>query len=407
MSKSRKLSSATPVRRKPSLDFSLIGLVYSSMMMFMGLAAVNTQANLLFGVFGLMVGVLLVAMVLSRAVLRRLRVDRVLPEHAIVGQKTTLTYRFRNAKRFWPSFSVSLGELDGCDAFAKQPYTYMMHAAAGTTAIVPTEVQPQRRGVYTLDRHQLSTSFPFGFIKRALIRTQKDTLVVYPAIGQVDGRLLTLCRSAENTGAMMRPRRGGLDEIYGLKEYRQGDNPRWIYWKRSARTGTLVSKEMTQVAPPRLVLLVDSFCAGPSLAAHAAVERAIAMAASLAHYALEQNMSVGLYAWSGKEWSLLAPSRGKRHRRDILTGLARLPLNTDQPLEQALRGDTELMRSGATVILFTPRNVEVGLVERARSSFLVINADSQQAQRWFHFPPDLDFAHAMPSDQQPQPATDN
>ena len=61
--------SATPVRRKPSLDFSITGLVYCSMMMFLGLAAVNTQANLLFGVFGLMIGVLLISGIISRAVL--------------------------------------------------------------------------------------------------------------------------------------------------------------------------------------------------------------------------------------------------------------------------------------------------------------------------------------------------
>ena len=36
------------------------------MMMFMGLAAMNSQANLLFGVFGLMIGILLVSGVISR-----------------------------------------------------------------------------------------------------------------------------------------------------------------------------------------------------------------------------------------------------------------------------------------------------------------------------------------------------
>jgi len=51
---------------------------------------VNTQANLLFGVFGLMIGVLLIAGVISRAVLRRLRVRRMLPEHAVVGKPVTL-----------------------------------------------------------------------------------------------------------------------------------------------------------------------------------------------------------------------------------------------------------------------------------------------------------------------------
>src|SRR4051794_15890452 len=67
---------ATPVQRRHALDFSLTGLVYCAMMVFMGLAAINTQANLLFGVFGLMIGILLVSGTISRLVLKRLRVRR-------------------------------------------------------------------------------------------------------------------------------------------------------------------------------------------------------------------------------------------------------------------------------------------------------------------------------------------
>ena len=65
--------STTPVRRRPSLDFSVTGVVYISMMLFMGLAAINSQANLLFGVFGLMIGVLLVSGIISFVVLSRQR----------------------------------------------------------------------------------------------------------------------------------------------------------------------------------------------------------------------------------------------------------------------------------------------------------------------------------------------
>ena len=394
-------SSATPVRRKPSLDFSLTGLVYVCMMMFMGLAAINSRANLLFAVFGLMIGVLLVSINLSRTVLRRLHIERVLPEHAVVGQRAAISYRFRNDKRFWPSFSVSLGELDGCDAFVNQPYTYMLHAAAGTSAVVPTDVTLRRRGLYTLDAYQISTSFPFGFIKRALIAEQKDTLVVYPALGQVDRRLLALCRSAEKTGAMMRPRRGGLDEIYGLKEYRPGENPRWISWKRSARTGVLVSKEMTQVSPPRLIIMVDSHVPQRTAAAHAAVERAIAMAASLADHVLETNMAVGLYTWSG-QWTLLAANRGKRHRREMLTTLARLPLNVDHPADDLLNGTHELMKGGSTLVLVTGQPMQMSLADRLRGGLLVVSGESLQGRQWFSFPKDLDFAHAMPPEQEPE-----
>src|ERR671912_1985128 len=138
-----EIPASTVVRKKPSLDFSLTGLVYCSMMMFMGLAAINSQASLLFGVFGLMIGILLVSGVVSRKVLRRLNVRRSLPDHGTVGRPMTITYRFANDKRFWPSLSVTVAELDGAEGFTKQPQSYLLHAAAGTVASVPTEFLPK------------------------------------------------------------------------------------------------------------------------------------------------------------------------------------------------------------------------------------------------------------------------
>src|SRR5256885_2043461 len=306
-------STATVVHRKPSLDFSITGLVYCSMMMFMGLAAMNSQASLLFGVFGLMIGILLVAGVISKIVLRRLELHRLLPELAVVGQPTTVTYQFTNGKRFWPSLSVCLAELDGAEAFTRQPQSYMLHAAAKMTATVPIEVMPKRSGLHEMNRYQVSTSFPFGFIKRAVERCEKDSVLVYPALGQVDPKLLAMCRSADTTGATMRPRRGGQDEFYGVKEHRAGENPRFIYWRRSARTGVLVAKEMTQVAPPKLLLLVDTYVDPQrrTMENHGKVEHAISLAASIASQALEEGMSVGLFAWEEGGWNLTAPGRGK------------------------------------------------------------------------------------------------
>src|SRR5256886_12270700 len=246
---------ATIVRRKPSLDFSLTGLIYISMMLFMGLAAINSQANLLFGVFGLMIGVLLVSGVISRFVLRGLAMKRILPRRAIVGQPITVSYELTNAKRYWPSLSVTVAEIDGVEAFAKQPHGYLLHAAPRLTVTVPVELIPKRRGLHTLDRHQISTSFPFGFIKRALDRRSEDHLLIYPALGVVDRKLLEMMRSAESTGPTMRPRRGGADEFYGLKEFRSGENPRWIYLRGHRRTGRPVGQGKTPApAPPLLVL---------------------------------------------------------------------------------------------------------------------------------------------------------
>ena len=397
-------ASATPVRRKPSLDFSLTGLVYCSMMMFMGLAAINSQAALLFGVFGLMIGILLVSGVVSRKVLRRLNVRRVLPDHGTVGRPMTITYRFTNAKRFWPSLSVTVAELDGAEAFTKQPQTYLLHAAPRMTASVPTEVIPKRRGLHPLDRFQISTSFPFGFLKRAFTDRHPDRLLVYPPLAQVDRQVLLLCRAAENTGATMRPRKGGQDEFYGVKEFRPGDNPRRIYWRRSARTsayGVLVAKEMTQVAPPRLLILVDTHLKDRSVEAHAGVERAVAVAASLAARAVDEELSVGLFVWSDG-WKGIDPSRGKRHRNDMLSVLARLPLNTQHAPAELVQAARQSLRGNTTAVLVTPAGPDTGPQGAAGESMLVIPATAPQTESWFRFDPSVDFATAMPAEQQPK-----
>src|SRR5688500_14349619 len=170
-----EIPTRTIVHRKPSLDFSLTGLIYTSMMLFMGLAAINSQANLLFGVFGLMIGVLLVSALISRMVLKKVEVRRLLPAFLVVGEPASLSYDVYNRNRSWPSSPVTIVEL-GPDAFTRQPQAYLRHAAAGTSATIPMLVVPKRRGLPRFEHFQLSTSCPFGFIKRALDRRHVETL---------------------------------------------------------------------------------------------------------------------------------------------------------------------------------------------------------------------------------------
>jgi uncharacterized protein (DUF58 family) len=391
-------SSITPVRRRPGVDFSLTGLVYCAMMLFMGLAAITSQANLLFAVFGLMIGILLISAAICRLVLTRLKVERTMPEVASVGQPATIRYDFLNTKRFWPSLSVCLAELEGSEAFTRQPHAYMLHAAAGRSAQVPITVIPKRRGSHKLGSFQISTSFPFGFVKRALTGRSDDTIVIYPAMGAVSSRLLGLCQSAERSGDNMKPRPRGADEFYGVKEFRWGDNPRWIYWKRSARTGELVSREMVQISPPRLLIFVDTFLETATLTEHADVEKGIAMAASLASRAMDTGMSVGLCAWTGK-WTTIAPQRGKRHCRDILAALGGLPLNRTAPAGQLIQQGQELVTQDVTTVLITPGAAHSTGGGRMRGGMVVVAVKSEQARSWFQFDPAIDFTRCVPADQ--------
>lgn len=391
--KSRELTPGqTLVYLKPGFDFSFSAVGFALVMVLMGIAAVNTQTNLFFGVFGLMAGVLSISAVMSFVSLHGIRIERQTPEFLWVGAEEVMLYRLSNQKRFWPLLAASIGELDGCQAFAAQPYSFLPHTAAGGASEARCRVLPRRRGIYTLDRFQFSSSFPFGFVTRAATAQQPETIVIFPALAKVNPHLLHLCQSAENTGAPMRPRHGGEDEFYGARQYRPGENPRWINWKRTARTGELVVKEMTRVAPPRLVLLVDTCSDSDSADALARVEQAIAMAASLASDALEKGYPVGLCAWNNG-WLQMLPARGKRQRLEVLTALARLPRNTRNAADALLAAASPLLTPGSTRVLLSAAPHD----QAHHGGGLTLAAGSAFADAMFTFAPTVQFAFCSPA----------
>lgn len=380
------------VVKKPSLDFSVTGLVYCTIMMFIGLAAINTQANLLFGVFGLMIGILMVSFIISGLVLNRLKVERVLPDHAIVGRPMAIYYQITNQKRFWPSLSVTITELDRTESFSRQPSAYLLHCANRMTATVPTEVVPLKRGVVELDHYQISTSFPFGFVKRAMTRHQKDNLVVFPAIGSIRRELIQRFRSAESTGQNVHPSQGGNDEFYGVKEYRQGENPRWIYWKRSARGMGTVMREMTRVSPPKLLVLVDTHLQSDQIEYRALIERAIAMSATLIDQTMEAGLPVGVCVWDG-QWTMITPNRGKRHRLELLTLLARIGYESPDGVNGLLEAARPMIKSDVTTVIVSPQKVSMSLGQSVRGGLITLSSAEDQYQRYFQFGPEIDFFH--------------
>ncbi|MFT3787951.1 MAG: DUF58 domain-containing protein [Tepidisphaeraceae bacterium] len=394
------LTRLTPIHRRPGFDISITGMVYSTMMMFMGLAAVNSQAALLFGVFGLMIGILLVSGIVSKQMLRRIEIRRLLPDQATVGRPVLMHYSIFNRKKLWPTLSLTIAEIDGVQGFRRQPHAYLLHVAPQQTAVLMCEVTPKRRGLHVLNKHQLSTSFPFGFIKRAIMNEVSDSLLVFPPIAQVEPRLLQMFRSADTIGHNLRPRPGGTDEFYGLKDYRQGENPRNIYWKRSAHIGELVTKQMTQVSPPRLMVVIDTYNADASFDRRVEVEQSIAQAASLIDVAVDAGLSIGLVCWAGT-WVTMSSNRGKRHKREMLSMLAKLPANPDHPPEVLLAQASTSVDSVTTLVLFTGGDLSSTSAgsEGRRAPPFRIGARSEAAASWFRFEKGLDFEEVMPFEE--------
>jgi hypothetical protein len=126
------------------------------------------------------------------------------------------------------------------------------------------------------------------------------------------------------------------------------------------------------------------------------------MAASLASHAVEQNLPVGVMVWSASDWTAIPPNRGKRQRLDILSALARAPINHERSTRQLVDAAHEFQESGTTFILFTPRDIQLSLGESARGGMMILSPANMMTERWFRFDKKIDFAHCGPIEEEDQ-----
>jgi uncharacterized protein (DUF58 family) len=310
------------------------GLIYIAIAVFIGMAALNTQTNLLFWVFGIMLGGLIVSGLLSGAMLRGVQVERSLPDHGTVDEPLAISYELRNRRWWLPVFGLTIEERRWSprDALAGPPLAWLLHVGPRRQVRAAAVAWPSRRGTLRLDRIAVTTSFPFGIIRKSSIVSQPAETPIYPRIHRLRGDLFHAMGVGESALRRRGDRAGGDEEFYGVREYRYGDSIRRIDWKRSAHVGELVSREMTQPTPFRLMVLLD-LRPRPQRSAEE-VEQAISLAASLVCAVVSEGTEVGL-AVEGAGAPFLPPRRSRWHRTQLLHALAAIDLNAEQAVRHS------------------------------------------------------------------------
>ncbi|HEY2682574.1 MAG TPA: DUF58 domain-containing protein [Steroidobacteraceae bacterium] len=118
-------------------------------------------------------------------------------------------------------------------------------------------------------------------------------------------------KSVAAIGASPAVQAGGGAEVLRLRDYREGDPPRLVDWKATARAGRLISRDYSQERGLSIVLLVD---AGRSSELRAgSLDRFahyVNVAARLAQYAASREDLVGLVVYADRPLAALAPARG-------------------------------------------------------------------------------------------------
>ena len=353
------------------------GKVYVVVAAVLLVIAVYTQFNLLVLSFGLMIGGLICSLILSWLMLRNITVHRVLPGHGVVEDAMIIRYRVCNGNRRLAAFALQIEELTtsarrrrrgaGNRASANPcsgPQGWILHVGPNQTVQCEATWWPTRRGAVRFDRFRLSTSFPFGIVRRHVTFSQDGKALVYPRLYRINRRVLYELSCVDAAGNRRRQSGGGHDEIFGLRKYREGDSLKTIDWRHTAKTGELVCRDMTRPRPPKIMLGLDLTDEGPpgdartsgsggddlpsraSVAAEVEVERAVSLAASIVCDAYLRGFQVGLSV-TGAPCDSFAPHHSLPHRTRLLEALATLDVNGQlQPINPRQSAPTVIVRAG-------------------------------------------------------------
>jgi len=341
-------------------------------------AGINSGVNTLFLVSGVVFGAITISIVGAWRQLTGLTVRRRLPTSVHAGEAFSVELRLATRTRR-PAHAVLIEDL--AEAGGEPWRAFTPYVAGRSAKRLQYSARVRQRGLVQFAGVRLSTRFPFGLV-RASIQTaagDEDALVVYPALGTVRPSFLQGQLGGIRERPSLQPSRIGMTDIHGLREYRPGDNPRWIHWRSSARLGKPVVKEFDREEARRIHVVLDSV-----LERHAGAEArqrfewAISFAATLAAGSTRAARMVGLTALGAERIDLM-PAAGAAQVRATLEHLARLtPADVATPPVPV--DNREAIRNTAVIlVVLSPdrlRDIPVGAWQQSGGTVHVVDVSA-------------------------------
>ena len=288
----------TGFRFKPAGWFLIFLLVW------LPLAAVVTANNFLWLVFTMIIGIMTASHLLAKKNLANVTLFRRFPEDMYAQTLFAVRYTAKSDFAPWGSFGFTLREsssLNGDQEVVRFPQVDLDR---------PTEVTAyyslDSRGDATIDRAVISSTFPFGLAEYSRKCGDSETVLVFPTLVPVEEEVRSWLGGA-GRGVEREDAFGVVPFLF--RDYVPGDRYKHIDWKKTARTGTLITKILSDEGAREIAIKLPA----------AASETAVSRAASLAIHFLRMGRSVSL---EGPGLNIEA-GRGREFSRYVLTVLAR------------------------------------------------------------------------------------
>jgi len=208
-----------------------------------------------------------------------------------VGRVEVLVQRVGNG----PSPGFELVEPVGANRTAR-----MAVAPLGASAEVSAgyRIPTERRGVLTVGPLTAVRHDVLGLARSVTTVAGVDEVLVSPRAHLLD--MPTLGQGVLGRHLMALAQRLGPGDFHSLRDYQDGDEPRSIHWRASARSENLKVRQHTVEGLRRCLVVLDQHVADGT-AADEAFERAVTVAASLVHSADKAGLTTRFVTTDGAD----------------------------------------------------------------------------------------------------------
>lgn len=286
-----------------------------------------------------LLGIVLVSWLLVQLTTPRLTAAReARPERPVAGAPFLLSCRVRNGSSL-PGLQIDLPDAAGDLAPASDGGTLEFDAlpSHGFRAVTLGPM-PARRGVHRLPPLRAVARDPLGLVRAERLLGEPMRITVYPDLAE-----LSSCLLFADLGTRRGGRRGNLPTIGGsefrsIRPHMAGEPLSRVDWKSTAKTGSLMLREMDDPTSGDMAVLLEQAAAlDVGEAPDSSFELAVRAAGSVADFGLRAGRGVRLLSPDGgRGWARLAPDTDGRRR--LLEILAEVRPRAGLPLSASLRG---------------------------------------------------------------------
>ncbi len=341
------------------------------------------EVNLLLILAGMLAGPVVLGWWATGRSLKRLKVQRRVPESVCAGDLIVGQIKVRNERARQGSWALlvedSLERIGNSDANGRRsppqrvcPAVLFPYVPAGDSRRATYRGRLPQRGKYRLGPLRLSTRFPFGLVRKTLAVGNHEILTVYPRLGRLTRRWTARHHEAFS-GTHRRERRHGSEgDFFGVRPWQPGDPMRWIHWRSTARVGAPMVRQFEQPRNRDVAVVVELWQpASPEPADRENVELAVSFAATVV---------ADLCRRGGSDLLLATPadlphiSRGPASAALMHTMMEQLSMveaHADDRLPEVLDAALRRVDSGMEVVLVSTRPVCVAATGR----FAAVAAD--------------------------------